>query len=116
MIRGRGVHGFLLLLTVNTRQPPWGREGPGVKKVKGTKRNVSKKKLGRKRQCSKTVRKGRWQYVCDREVLVTEEGRGSEGVVREEQAGVSSAGPTPGQASGDRVRHRSLPKEQRRPW
>ena len=48
MIRGRGVHGFLLLLTVNTRQPPWGREGPGVKKVKGTKRNISKKKLGRK--------------------------------------------------------------------
>ena len=73
------MHGFLPLLTVNMRQPPWGREGPGVKKVKGTKRNVSKKKLGRKRQCSKTVRRGQWRYVCDGEVLATAEGRGSEG-------------------------------------
>ena len=38
------------------------------------------------------------------------------GVAREEQGGVSSAGPTPSQASGDRARHRSLLKEQRRPW
>ena len=38
------------------------------------------------------------------------------GVARKEQGGVSSAGPTPSQASGDRARHRSLLKEQRRPW
>lgn len=89
-----------------------------MKKVKDAKSNVSKKKLGRKRQCSKTVRRGRRQYVYDAEVLVTAEGRGSEGgwLARSKQ-GVSSAGPTPGQASGNKVRYRSLLKEeQRRPW
>lgn len=54
------------------------------------------------------------QYVYDAEVLVTAEGRGSEGWLARSKQGVSSAGPTPGQASGDKVRHRSLLKEEQK--